>query len=174
MDSSVTVDVSLIPGYTACISCRSSIQCSKFRYAWPVNPEELERHRQQTAHSYLFITLLVFTFWKLCLPFPHNYMWKYVKSCRHSDIYIFHTEDIVFQKITVHLKDVNHSSWHVFCGNGKCLTATRSSFVNHRFGMIHRTHTSLQLWGWKWWSAQMITLSTHSHRHQGRRICSLE
>lgn len=32
-------------------SCRSCLQCSKFGYAWPVNPEELERrrHKQPTV-----------------------------------------------------------------------------------------------------------------------------
>ncbi len=43
------------------------------------------------------------------------------------------------------------------CGNTESLTATTRSFVNHRFRMIHRTHTSLQLWGGK------MVVSTDDH-----------
>lgn len=42
------------------------LQQSQLSYAWPVNPEELQRHRLQTAFSYLSIyTQHVLTFTKL-------------------------------------------------------------------------------------------------------------
>ena len=43
------------------------------------------------------------------------------------------------------------------CGSAECLTEALSSFVNHTFRMIHHTHTSLQLWGWK------MVVSTDDH-----------
>lgn len=92
-----------------------------------------------------------------------NYVSKYVKSCNILIFTFFTKRTAQFFKCTFKScrSSIYLACFFPECGNGECLTATLGSFVNHRFWMIHRSHTSpLQLWGWKWWSAQIITLST--------------